>query len=234
MKSLPSRTAFTLIELLTTIAIIAVLTAIISPMVSRAMASAQRAKASSNLRQICLAYISYSQENGLLRSIYAETPHEWAAQLARHTGLNEASLYFIENDPAIEGITLPASILADINDTASFDVTGFSKAPIAYALVSGLYTQAPPSTTPIAWTRGLRTDGTWSKDSPYLGRGGFIGFLDGHVAWYTTLSDPNNPKGGLLIEYGTQKPTADIAEAIGAKAGKPNPPRVLEHPSDKG
>lgn len=120
---------FTLLELLTVIAVIAVLTAILFPMVSRAMASAQRAKASSNLRQICLAYVSYGHEGGTLRSIRAETPNQWAAQLARYTGLNEASLYFVDGDPALEGINQPSSILASPNDTASFEETGFAQAP---------------------------------------------------------------------------------------------------------
>ncbi len=225
---------FTLVELLTVIAIIGVLTAILFPMISRSMASAQRAKASSNLRQICLAYISYSQEGGRLRSIHADTPNAWAAQLARMTGLNEASIYFVEGDPALEGVSLPSSILANPNNTASIDASGFSHAPIAYAVVSGLYTQAPPSTTPIAWTRGLRPDGTWSADSPYQGRGGFIGFLDGHVEWFSRLSDPNDPQGGLLTAYGTQKRTTNILEAIGSQAGKPNPPRVLEYTPSQG
>jgi len=227
--SIPKNAGFTLLELLTVIAVIAVLTAILFPMVSRAMASAQRAKASSNLRQICLAYISYSHEGGTLRSIRANTPNQWAAQLARYTGLNEASLYFVDGDPALEGIKQPSSILADLNDTASFEQTGFSQAPMAYAVASGLYTQAPPSTTPVAWTRGLRPNGTWSPNSPYQGRGGFIGFLDGHIEWYSTLADPENPQRGLLTIYGTQKPTANILEAIGANSKKPNPPRVLEH-----
>lgn len=225
---------FTLLELLTVIAIIAVLTAILFPMVSRAMASAQRAKASSNLRQICLAYVSYSHEGGTLRSIRANTPNEWAAQLARHTGLNEASLYFVDADPALEGVTQPSSILADLNDTNSIEQTGFAQAPMGYAVASGLYAQAPASTTPVAWTRGLRTDGTWSPDSPYQGKGGFIGFLDGHVTWYSSLSDPANPQKGLLTAYGTQQPTANILKAIGAEAGKPNPPQVLEYTPSPG
>jgi len=74
---------------------------------------------------------------------------------------------------------------------------------------------APPSTTPVAWTRGLKTDGTWASETAstpgvYGSKGGFIAFLDGHVTWYDNLRD----EGGQLVNYTTKKPTSNIYEAL--------------------
>jgi hypothetical protein len=66
-----------------------------------------------------------------------------------------------------------------------------------------------PATTPIAWTRGLQTDGTWAKHSPYGGEGGYIVFLGGNVAFYLNLTSA----GGELIGRDGNK-TANILDAL--------------------
>lgn len=57
------KSAFTLIELLVVIAIIAILAAILFPVFSRARENARRASCQSNLKQLALAWMQYTQDN---------------------------------------------------------------------------------------------------------------------------------------------------------------------------
>lgn len=63
MRSTPSRRAFTLVELLVVIGIIALLIAMVLPTLTRARRSASEVKSLSNLRQMLLGYTAYHTDN---------------------------------------------------------------------------------------------------------------------------------------------------------------------------
>ncbi|HQU08689.1 MAG: hypothetical protein B7X06_00720 [Verrucomicrobia bacterium 21-51-4] len=210
---------FTLIELLAVIGIIALLAAILVPTLGKALESGRRTKAASHLRQICLAYVAYAHADGCVRTLNANEPHEWAAALARQGGPNEAVLYWVEGDPELPNLPAhPVTVLTHrdgdcvqaLEDSINPE---FMAIPLSYAMAAQLPPQASASTTPVVWTCGLQADGTWSAESPFEGHGGYIGFLDGHVAWYPNLNGSDGQ--GALLCYGSSARTKSIQAAVG-------------------
>lgn len=205
------RRGLTLVELIAVISVILILTAIIVPSAQSVIKSAHRTKAANQLRQIALATAQMTQEYPT-RTFNATTAYERSAQLAYYTGLYTPSLYYLDSDPALTRHTPASTLLTDTYNLNSIS-DAFKSSPLSFAFTSIIPTDAPASTTPIAWTRGLRTDGTWDpKTSPYKGDGGHIAFLDGHVVWAKRLdaNDPHNP----LVKYDSTTPTTNIQEAL--------------------
>ena len=224
--NLVQQRGFTLIELLAVLAIIATLSVFLFPAVNSIREMAQRAKSASNMRQIAMAYALYTRSGNRPRTLspaklekataLGKTPQGFAEFLAKTTDLNEASLWVIESDPVLSKFeaqgTVPVAIGhrdADNVFNLSEDPPWDSHIPVAYTIAIGHSPQAPLSTTPLLWTRGLTPSGTWSKDSPWGGKGGHIAFLDGHVAFYRELSPD---EGQFLKEDGS--PTVNFRDLV--------------------
>jgi prepilin-type processing-associated H-X9-DG protein len=145
-----------------------------------------------------------------------------------HLFLSDVGEWVVKTDPKMNGQALPASnSIFDESDPSRMN-PNFAKLPLCFVIVANIAINAPASTTPVAWTRGLRDDGTWTQDSPWQGDGGFVAFLDGHVEWFdklrlkgvgdivqiTHMLRSNFPIGDPLYKYGTNTTTVNIHEAL--------------------
>lgn len=188
------RQGFTLIELLTVIAIIGILAAILIPTVSKVRETARRTVDASNMRQILQASLIYAASNneklppaagltdaGQPGGAGSTTVQRYAAAIAQTGGLNDATMWVSPSDQQISTSPVLSTVL---NAQKNGLDTGFSSlTDLSVQVVAGLTTSYPPS-TPVAFTRGLQTTGSWEADGTYGTDGGHIAFLGGNVAFY--------------------------------------------------
>ena len=221
---------FSLIELLTVIAIIGILAAIIIPTMGNARDSAQRAVDASNLGELGKAALLYSTANRDALPNPEQTSRpiggtnqaywQWFGQLARFGGMNDPSFLVSKLDAAVDPNALPLTVLdPNVSSPPTLQTELTALGTTSWNVVAGLRAGDPP-TTPIAFTRGLKTDGTWSDqgssdDDPnrgvYGSTGGYIVFLGGNVEFYASLDDR------LLSNTG--KPTSNLRQAVPNRGG---------------
>lgn len=215
---------FTLIELLTVIAIIGILAAIVIPTVTAVRSKAQRAVDSNNLRELAKAAIIYAGDNNDRLPDPGSTPaptvtggdkvYIWAGLLAKSGALTDPSFYLSTSDPKSTG-SIPTAILDPTDATKNTLSADFVAQTPSIELVGGLK-MSDPATTPIAFTRGLSTDGTWDNNSDGTGKsvygdtGGHIVFLGGNVQFYKDLGTGTT---GKLVQT-SGKSTNNITKTI--------------------
>ncbi|HTB62225.1 MAG TPA: hypothetical protein VK737_01445 [Opitutales bacterium] len=180
--------------------------------VTAAVDSAHRSAAYSNLHSLAGFYVNHTHPNGQAQPLTAgpnDTTYSVAQLFAQADQFNDANAWFVKSDPQLDGASIPTTVMDP--QTGQMNST-FSSLPLAYEFAATINPAAQPLTTPIAWTRGLRDDGTWAPDSPWQGKGGHIAFLDGHVIWCDRVS--NLPAGETMVRYGTNIATQNIREAL--------------------
>ncbi|MFU8847464.1 MAG: prepilin-type N-terminal cleavage/methylation domain-containing protein [Opitutales bacterium] len=211
------RSGFTLIELLTVIAIIGILAAILIPAVGKVREVANKSKSSANIRSIAVSYATYSTSGGRIRTISkknlqdtnsGENVHGVAEFLARNVDLTDVSIWIIDSDPAVASFTDELPVVVGFRDSQNIfqrSPEWTTSVPVGYDFAIAISGNAPSTTTPLLWTRGLNSSGTWGKDTPW-GLGGHIAYLDGHVSFYNELGDED----GQLVDPNTGALTTDI------------------------
>jgi len=234
MQRMP-RKGFSLVELLTVIAIIGILAAILIPAIGAGLKQAKQMKALANARQIAQAYNTFALEGGRPRTIvkgswsntnrdHANNAREWAAVLASYGYIKNASLYYIDDDPNYP-------LTEDI--TTVLDGTSINMPSDESSIAWSLVVQAPrpggdSSQIPLVFTRGWQS-GTnaqgigngWKDDSPWRGDGGHIAYMDAHVDWTSSTSEVG------LVKLGTSDSTDDLFEAATGSGGGTNAPEVF-------
>jgi prepilin-type N-terminal cleavage/methylation domain-containing protein len=212
---------FTLLEVLAVIAIMGILATLLTPAIGNLLGKARKTRMLNNLHQIALAYTTYTNDGRSLQELHrCDNVASWAAVLARRTAVNDAALYIVPEDYLIQGESRPIPQLVMVpHSDQSVPHESFKNFPLAITVITGLSPYANPSTTPLAYSRGLDpATGTWGAASGpdggiYGTDGGFVVFLDGHVAYYESLKD-------ALVRYDSGAPTGDIRLAVndGARA----------------
>lgn len=158
------------------------------------------------MRQIGQSYIAYTTDGGVERMLSAnsgDSAHFVALLLAQRTNSTDASVYFVPGDP--KAPNLPPAAVTDPD---------FANATLSVEIAANIPIGSEVTTTPIAWTRGLREDGTWAPDSPFGGKGGYLVFFDGHTEWVDMLSTSDLKHDAYFLKYGAQTPTVNIREAL--------------------
>jgi prepilin-type N-terminal cleavage/methylation domain-containing protein/prepilin-type processing-associated H-X9-DG protein len=210
------RSAFTLIELLVVIAIIAILAAILFPVFARARENARRASCQSNLKQIGLGVMQYTQDFDekfpLYYSAGAAPAYGWADIVQPY--LKSTQIYQCpsesrippNDDPTQQGFT-------------DYSYNGFLASSVSGSIVitRSLATLTQPTLTVMhaddySWNASLSSWGCMgimngcfsattttpglatfdnvatNKASRHLGGQNFL-FSDGHVKWYASAAD---------------------------------------------
>lgn len=220
-----SHAAFTLIELLTVIAIIGILAAIVIPTVGTVREKAQRAVDANSIREILKAAQIYAGENqdrlpdpqptSIPNSVLnaPQLAWKWPGILAKNNILTDPTFYFAKNDPAFSG-TYPTFIIQPTAQRNSLHNTFTQGRSPSWEFVGGVK-MSDSARTPVIYTRGLQANGTWSATSGvYKDTGGFIAFLGGNVAFYSNVQTPNSPFYSNNPTSTSQTQPTDIRQAV--------------------
>ena len=234
---------FTLIEVLTVIAIIAILSAILVPTISQMQSTARKTRDVTNMRQIINASQLFATMNGdLLPQLGHRVSNgqlnfdptgpavpsigEVAAVLALEADLNDLNIWISQSDTKAMQLNGPTPVLvngemnSDLTDTNPLDDADpenpTSSGFLSYHYVVGL-TLSTPNQTPLIFSR-LSNSGSsgWGPTDMYTGEGGHIGFAGGAVNWFETQGAAQ-PFAQLFQPNGTPATTMNSALPTGAQ-----------------
>jgi prepilin-type N-terminal cleavage/methylation domain-containing protein len=218
--------AFTLIEVVFAITIIAILLSILLPAMSSIKLSAQKVKDVSHLQKIAEAWRECAINRGFNMAVPNNAMTTFVERLAgidrtsaSDMVLNDANLYISPGDKYASKLRHEVVTRFDGNMVSYTDAfipalnfmhSGpYNGQRISYCLIANLPSTAPLDTTPFGFTRGLRIDGKWDEKAGLYGsKGGYVVYCDGHVVWF----DGSRP--AKFLKWDKSGYTSDIRYAV--------------------
>jgi prepilin-type N-terminal cleavage/methylation domain-containing protein/prepilin-type processing-associated H-X9-DG protein len=195
--------AFTLIELLVVIAIIAILAAILFPVFARARENARRASCISNLKQIALGILQYTQD-------YDETMPQWASPIPSNANAGWATSvqpyvksWQLFHCPSLASSGAPSADVTDYSYNRCLGATspacdnpaagGRALSAVINDSLSVMIKDAGAEQYSNAEDSGGGTVGlaVFKYDSTLHLNGASYAFADGHAKWYPSPAAPS-------------------------------------------
>ena len=184
LSSTSMRRAFTLIELLCTIAIIAILAALLLPVLERGLARARRTVCLNNLRSIGLAFNAWSHDHSDFFPMQVSTNQGGTKEFADLTTVNPDLSFTHRHFQALSNELVLAKVLrcpADIQRFAADDFARLDNTNVSYWI--NLTASFARPTDPLAGDRNVRTSGRTEWTFVTFGAGDRVEFnaeLHGH------------------------------------------------------
>lgn len=240
-KRIFRRSGFTLIELLVVIAIIAILAAILFPVFARARENARRSSCQSNLKQIALGILQYTQDYdeklplNQVADTLAAGPYGWADAIQPYIKSGQilqcsSDSSVLSTDPLAVGYTdyfYNSNLGVGTNTATSVAARPVGLAAVDYpslTLMNGDF----PTGNARRWCRGGNTGGlagmSTDIDAPagthvstrHLD-GANYSFVDGHVKWFKGNANSYSPiiyDGSVPFATSGQNPTFHASDSI--------------------
>lgn len=211
MRFARNRQGFTLIELLVVIAIIAILAAILFPVFARARENARRASCQSNLKQIGLAIMQYTQDYDERMPLQALDAVNNYADITFST-IFYVTYPYIKNWQVFTCPTAPPNAAPGVAPTVKSNTNYFTNGVVAQDPASGtprhIASIPEPASIIILQEYGTRTNTSYLRPTLVSGSspprfqywlyaanysnthfdGGNLLFVDGHVKWKKHIS----------------------------------------------
>jgi prepilin-type N-terminal cleavage/methylation domain-containing protein/prepilin-type processing-associated H-X9-DG protein len=198
---------FTLIELLVVVAIIGLLAAILFPVFARARENARRASCMSNLKQIGLAVLMYTQDYD--GKVFGTASYDWWTDpympyiknsqiLKCPSATGNSSLNYHVNANIIQHAPVPQTNPPGANQGQSVPLQAFNDSMTMFALDGANPVNKSGDGSSIGSSQsapgvGIFSETTWYAISDRHLEGVNCVFLDGHVKWV--------PKQKVFLKY---------------------------------
>ncbi len=225
--------AFTLLELLTTIAIIAVLAALLLPALQNSYRKARRVVCTSQLKQVGTAFQAWAHDHDDLYPMQVPASAGGTKEFAQQAALNPNESFTYRHFQAVSNELLIAKVLlcpAEKSRTAARDFESLRNENISYWLNNDAVFGHPSS--PLAGDRNVRTSGRTEWTFVQFGPGDALEFsadLHGHrgnVAFGDAHVDTLD-SAALRLAFALVTNSPNVTLALPARELPPEPPAAV-------